>query len=399
MASVSPGGTSTHVCFVAPAAWPILSQDRASTFTGGAEVQQCLLARALVRRGYRVSMICADHGQPETVHIDGITVVRCPRSGEGLLPGLRFFHPWLSGLWMALSRVDADVYYQRTASVLTGIVAAFARMKRRRFVFAAACDLDLAKNETWRLFQRRAGWRDRHVFQVGVRLADTVVVQHPGQAADCEHWYGRPALKVPSCYEAPAGRCAAEDGVVLWVSTIRPIKQPALFVELARRLPAHRFRMIGGPGPEPGARELYESVKREASTLPNLEFVGFVPHAEIEPYFDAARVLVNTSEREGFPNTFLQAWSRGIPTVGFCDTGSVAAGRVVGCVEASLDDMSARLQVLMTDDVEWFEAGRHARKYVEQAHSVDAALVAYEGIFTALPPAVAGLRRATVPTT
>ena len=398
MRSASPGDTSLHVCFVAPAAWPILSQDRASTFTGGAEVQQCLIARTLVRRGYRVSMICADHGQPETVEIDGITVVRCPRSGQGGVPGLRFFHPWLSGLWTALSRVDADVYYQRTASVLTGIVAAFARIKGRRFVFAAACDFDLARNETWRLFQRRAGWRDRHVFQIGVRLADTVVVQHQGQAADCERWYGRPAVKVPSCYEASPERGAAADGVVLWVSTIRPIKRPELFVELARRLPAHRFRMVGGPGPEPGARELFERVKREASTLPNLEFVGFVPHAEVEPQFDKARVLVNTSEREGFPNTFLQAWSRGIPTVGFCDTGSTADGHIVGSVETSLDAMSARVRALMTDDAAWLDAGRHARRYVEQAHSVDAALSAYEHIFaTTSRPAI--LRGATVPTT
>lgn len=376
-----PENRSTpHVCFVAPSTWPTLSRDAGATAAGGAEVQQSFLARGLVGQGYRVSMICADYGQPERVEIDGITVIRCPRTGEGF-PGLRFFHPWMTGLWSALRAADADVYYQRTSGALTGLVALFAKAHGRRFVYAAAHDLDLARNDTWRLFQRRAGWRDRQLFMLGLGLADAIVVQHSGQAADCERHYRRTAALVPSCYERPLHAHADENGVVLWVSTLRPWKRPELFVELARRMPELRFRMIGGPGSEPAAADLFIHLQTEAAALPNLEFVGFVPHARIEPHFDTARVFVNTSETEGFPNTFLQAWARGIPTVSFCSTGAVVDEQPVGAVVRDFDAMVSSVAQLMHDDHQWRQAGRRAQRHAEESHSVEAAVRGYERVF------------------
>jgi glycosyltransferase involved in cell wall biosynthesis len=325
-------------------------------------------------------MVCADYGQPERVEIDGITVIRCPRTGTGL-PGVRFFHPWMTGMWSALRAADADVYYQRTSAAVTGIAAMFAKAHGKRFVYAAAHDLDLARRETWRLFDRRAGWRDRQLFTIGLKLADAIVVQHAGQAADCERWFHRTPFIVPSCYEAPSGARADHRGVVLWVSTMRPWKRPDLFLDLARRLPELRFRMIGGPGSEPGARELFARLQQEAQLLPNLEFVGFVPQPLIEPHFDAARVLVNTSVTEGFPNTFLQAWSRGIPSVSFCSTGAVLDRQPVGVVVHDLDGMAFSVAQLMRDDHRWRDAGARAQRCARQTHSVDAAVRAYERVF------------------
>ena len=40
---------------------------------------------------------------------------------------------------------------------------------------------------------------------------------------------------------------------------------------------------------------------------PNLEIVPGVPMERIQKYFDRAKVLVNTSDFEGFSNTFVQA--------------------------------------------------------------------------------------------
>ena len=45
------------ICFVAPMAYPVLAQDRAVRFAGGAEVQQVAIATALLKRGYCLSLI------------------------------------------------------------------------------------------------------------------------------------------------------------------------------------------------------------------------------------------------------------------------------------------------------------------------------------------------------
>ncbi len=148
-------------------------------------------------------MICLDYGQPDGITVDGVTVFKCHAPIQGL-PVIRFVHPRLTGMWSALRRVDADIYYQRSAAAQTGVIGLFARRYGRRFVYAAACDLDLARDRTWKLFQRRAGWRDMQLFQLGLKLADHVVAQHAGQMQDCKRWYGRVPAIIPSCYVATA---------------------------------------------------------------------------------------------------------------------------------------------------------------------------------------------------
>ena len=81
--------------------------------------------------------------------------------------------------------------------------------------------------------------------------------------------------------------------------------------------------------------------------MPNLAVLGFRPYEEVEQYFDRCAVLVSTSEREGFPNVFLQAMRRGIPIVSFVDPDSIIGanpdlGVVVGS-EAELESAVRRL--------------------------------------------------------
>jgi glycosyltransferase involved in cell wall biosynthesis len=372
--------------------WPVLAGEKRIQSAGGAQVQQSLLAKTLAQRGFRVSMICMDYGQPDQVTVDGVTVFKCYAPIQGL-PIIRFFHPRLTGLWAALRQVDADIYYQRAAGAATGVTAAFAKRHGRRFVYAAAHDLDLARDETWKLFQRRAGWRDRQLFEFGVKFADDIVAQHDGQVRDCRRWYGRSPTLVPSCYAVKPGHRADSKGVVLWVSALRTWKRPELFLELARRLPHYRFRMVGGPSTEVGGDALFARIKESAAAIPNVEFVGFVPFADIDVQFNAARVFVNTSDYEGFPNTFLQSWSRAIPTVSFCDTGSTVNGEPVVNVAANLDDMTAMVEKLMQDDRHWSTTGRRARRCYEQCHTPDAAMNVYERLFATQWQAMEEMRR------
>ena len=62
-----------------------------------------------------------------------------------------------------------------------------------------------------------------------------------------------------------------------------------------------------------GHEDLYDKTVEQSRKVPNLDFKGFLPFTEVEKQFKKAKLFINTSEYEGFPNTFLQAWRRGIP--------------------------------------------------------------------------------------
>src|SRR5688572_20992095 len=186
-----------HICFVAPNAFPVVTGDESSQLIGGAEVQQTTIARGLVGRGYKVSMICMDFGQNAVVDVDGIRVLRAFRIDAGI-PVVRFLWPRMTSLWSCMRRVNADVYYQRGAGMLTGLVAAYCKRYGKRSVFSAAANLDFEPNTPGIRYSR-----DRWLYGYGLKHMDRLLAQNVEQATLCMRNVGRRCAVVPNCYEAP----------------------------------------------------------------------------------------------------------------------------------------------------------------------------------------------------
>ena len=368
-----------HICFVAPYAWPVLSRDPNIQVVGGAEVQQCVLARLFAEAGYRVSMICLDYGQPGQVLVDGVTVYKSFRESAGI-PVFRFLHPRLTGMWRALREVDADVYYQRSSAMWTGVIAEFCRRHGRRAIYAGASDRDFEIGQ-----EQIVLGRDRWLYRRGLARVDRIVAQNPYQVESCRRNHRRTPVLIPSCYAPPAHaqRASVQNDSVLWVGTIHGYKRPEMFLEIAERLPHRRFVMIGGPsiGGERLKPGYYEAIRDRAARLPNLEFTGFLPLAEVEPWFDRARLLVNTSVYEGMPNVFLQAWARGVPTVATVDVGAP-----VNTVFAAAAQGAAKVEALLSNSALWNQASSDSLAYFERNHSSAEVLARYSRLLEELVP-------------
>jgi len=284
-------------------------------------------------------------------------------------------------MWRAMRAVDADVYYQRCSDMLTAVVAGFCRRYGKRSIFASASDLDFVPGR-----QPIRYLRDRWLFEQGLRRVDRIVVQNAKQQQDCRSHYSRESTQIPSCYELPAGVSPGQGDCVLWVASMRErdYKRPELFLELARRLPQRRFVMIGGAGGDARNNACFETIRNAAAAIPNIEFTGFLPLARVERYFDRARVLVNTSLHEGMPNTFLQAWARGVPTVAFVDTGARLRGEPLYRIVERVGEAEAEIERLFADEEYWRRASARSREYFGSTHSRPKVLARFEELLNEL---------------
>ncbi|MEA2126197.1 MAG: hypothetical protein QOI80_2979 [Solirubrobacteraceae bacterium] len=294
------------VCFYMPYIGPLLAEG-SDLPPGGAETQIFLLAQTLADMGYAVGLIAFDvpGGLPARVGRVHVTGQRRPRTVRRGVRGVAY----LRSIVQALRELDADVVVQRAAGSPTGVIGVITRLRRRRFVYSSANVIDFE-------FERlEPVARNVRLFHLGVRLANTIIVQTEEQGELCRARFGREPAVINSLAE-PAAPTDEDPEAFLWIGRLTHYKRPEAFVALARAVPEARFRLVGVPFYEEGERILAE-LRAAAADLDNLEVLEPRPRGELMQLVDRSAAMVNTAEYEGMPNIFLEAWSRGIPALGF----------------------------------------------------------------------------------
>ena len=356
------------ICLVGLDNLPVLVPEYREHTIGGETVQQTLLGRALARRGHDVSMVVGDYGQTDGARWQAIRVFKAYRRNAGL-PVLRFIHPRWTGMWSALKRADADLYYTSCAGMQVGLIALFCRRYRRRFVFRTASDTDCDRS---RLLVQHA--RDRWLYGQGLRRADAILVQSVWQAKTLAQNYGLPSRVAGMLVDHPLPT-ATRDIDVLWVSNIRRLKRPDRLLELAERLPHVKIHMVGGS--LPGEESLYRHVKRAVAARTNVVFHDRLSYWDTNALYGRARVLVNTSDVEGFPNSYLQAWIRGVPVVTLIDPDGVIERERLGMVASFSDQIPGAIASLLDDPAAWKAVSDRCLSFMQREYGDDRVLAAY----------------------
>lgn len=346
---------------------------------GGVERQTSLMCRWLAARGHKVSLLTWDEGQPDETVIDGVRVIKMCRENAGL-PGLRFFTPRWTSLIKAMKSADADVYYQNCAEYITGQVALWCRIRRRGFVYSVASDPDCDQK-----LPAMNTLRERLLYRYGLRHANRIIVQTGHQQRMLQLGFKLDSVVLPMPCPGPTAteyhppqEPTAQNCQVLWVGRIARVKRLELLLEVAQALPNVTFHVAGMPY----AGDSYsESVLNQARAFPNVTVHGMVPREQMPDLYGSVSMLCCTSLYEGFPNTFLEAWSHGLPVVSTVDPDSLIATRDLGCAAVDTSSLVSAIRKLAESPILWREQSANARQYYSENHAVDTVMRRFEQSF------------------
>jgi glycosyltransferase involved in cell wall biosynthesis len=357
------------VCFFSPTAYSYFNPD-GSNWAGGAEIQQVLIARNMAERNIEVSFIVGDYGQPDLEIFDGIKVIKsfAPFKGNRKIR----FIPDMARIRRAMQVADADIFNQRSTSFFTGQISFFAGSLGKAFTFSIGIDYNCYPD-----CQGLLTWPMPILYRYGIRHADAVIAQTEKQRELLMNNFGQESVLIRNgiaIYEengkriANGGSSPKDRPEFLWVGSFRRRKRPELFLELARRIPEADFTLVGGPGDD---IPFYREISNQARTIPNLNYEGFVPPGKIEGFYERAYIYINTSVLEGFPNTYLHSWRKGVPVFTMeIDPDSIIEKNGVGVVTGNLDGMIREVKGICRAPDKRTMMSKKSLEYVRNNHDI-----------------------------
>ncbi|HEX6994497.1 MAG TPA: glycosyltransferase family 4 protein [Gammaproteobacteria bacterium] len=348
-----------RVCVLLPVHW--------SAIMGGSQYQAKLLIERLLERYdvdvHYLTVDCEPDHRP-----DGYALHRFS-SRDGVRRHGYFFDALR--LYRALRALRPDVVYQQVGCAHTGIAAWYASRNGVPMVWRVSSDRSVTPERIpwWRLHRRI----ERAFLEYGIRKADVILAQTKAQQSRLAAHYGRAdAEVVPNFHPgAPPPQRGRRRGSVVWIANLKPLKNPHAFVRLAAAFGADapvRFVMIGAAmRNDAWTRDLLRAI----DAVPNLEYLGARTQDEVGEVLADARVLVNTSDYEGFSNTFIQAWMLEVPVVSLrVDPDGVLRDQHLGFLSGTEDRLRRDVRRLVEDEELSIEIGRRCREHALRHHSM-----------------------------
>lgn len=315
---------------------------------GGSEQQIQLLMEHLLRRA-NLEIYFVTNRVAAGFRAEGYEIVRIAETFGVRRYGLFFDAPGLYGI---LRRLKPDVILQVIGSAHTGIAAFYARRHRCKLVFRVTDEMSLRRTSiSWRKPHRRL---ERALLEYGIRHATTVVAQTEVQRKLLADGFGRSdAVLVRNFHPWPTETMGKAGGKkrVLWIANLKRIKDPQAFLRLAERFATRQdveFVMLGAAGDDP---DWVRAVEEHIARCGNVRYEGGVAPAVVHARLAEGHLLINTSVTEGFSNTFIQAWARGVPVVSLrVDPDGVFSSQTPSLLAGSEERMAELVERLLADE-------------------------------------------------
>jgi glycosyltransferase involved in cell wall biosynthesis len=346
------GEAEKKICFVHGGGYNAFRKES----VGGTQLQLYYISKALAKGNYDVKFI-TDVDEPK--EIEGVKLI--PGSGRTDNPISKFF----TGLRITYSlfKVDTDVFFSSNINIDVFLIALTSVFRRKKHIHRTVHEVQMSKDF---MSESPVRWFLNHL---GLRQADFIFTQSKDHYKKLSDWFN-PALGIlPNSFPIPEKKQKKGD-YVLWVGRRVEWKKPELALKLAEEFSSEKFVIIS---PRTSSEEdFYNKIERKAERLSNVELIERVPREKIQNYFDNAKIFLNTSENEGFPNTFVEAGIGGTPILSYIvDPDSFIENKECGfSCRGNYSELKSRMNEMLQNEKETERMGENCRNYVEKNHDI-----------------------------
>jgi glycosyltransferase involved in cell wall biosynthesis len=293
------------ILFISYAAYPLFNENVKYPY-GGAELDLYNISLALNKDKFDVHFIVADFGQKSMemhgdISIHKSSAIKNCNSFQGFFNFIKLF--------FLIRRINPDIYFSEAAGWLTVELIIMKILLRKKFVFRSSH----IRNINGHLDTRPCG----KFFRKLISNIDCFILQNKEDEKIFKknYSYERELQTIRNLQNIPPKNrmSFSERDAILWIGRSEKIKNPELFLNLAKRMSDKNFLMIM-PNTNP---EIFNSIFEKSKTISNLKIIAGVNSSKIIDFFKKALYFVSTSESEGFPNVILEAMKTGTPVISY----------------------------------------------------------------------------------
>ena len=284
------------ICFIQTNVYHLFCNSSNGIY-GGSELQLYLIAKELSKDNkFLISFIVGDFGQKNIEEINNIILYKScnPKFNGNLF--IKFFQA--IKYFRLLKKINADIYFTSTANSILGLVSFFCKMNRKKHIHRTAHQMDVDKS-----FIKNNSILGK-IYRYGLVNSDVIFTQCNDHKELLKTNHNIDSIVIKNSFGI-VNKKNKYKKFILWAARYEEWKQPGLFLKLARLFPNEKFIMVCNKNID--KIKDWEELREEAIEIKNLEFLEKVSINKIQNYFNKAKLFVNTSKFEGFPNTFIQA--------------------------------------------------------------------------------------------
>lgn len=275
-------------------------------FIGGAEIQSKYLADNLKSK-IPIIYISIGHCKDEILIDDNIKIYKLKK--PPFFDFIFLYYHTFKKVKKILKKEKPSILYQRIFNNYCFFLSFFLKTNKIKYKLHISDEYSIIFKKDFKSFIRKL------IFHFLVKNNCFFITQTSIQSNILKSMNVKKYIQFPNVHPKPNILYDSNKNEIIWIGKFNDHKQVDIFISIANSLINHHnysFTIISKTYNNSYSKSIIEKIK----TSKNITLISNMCNEDVNDYINRhAYLLVNTSKSEGFSNTFIQAWMRGIPVI------------------------------------------------------------------------------------